>query len=305
MPTCSALFAPQAGSPDRKNRFLSIVPARCSSPTAIRVTLTDLQNPVPPNAPQFPSPDFSTFEAGPTCTGDPTNPPPPPGVGNCARWVGPPSTFLEAQDSPGVGSFRGARLQCTAHYWNWSGENVIHIAGAEILPSSKYDVQLIDQACEVSVELNYSPALTIQTARHGDVASAFNPPSTTTQPDGLDVSGVVDKFKGLPGAMSKVDAQVQPNLPELNTDVDAMDIVAVVDAFKGLAYPLSGPCACPSTVTCGATPCTTSAQCAGDTCVRTCVGGVNDLLPCINNNHCLGGSCGVGFCRDKCGRCSP
>jgi hypothetical protein len=123
-----------------------------------------------------------------------------------------------------------------------------------------------------------------------------------------------------------------------------------VDAAKGFAYPLieSGPCPCPSTVTCG-TPCGCDAgpscpACAalpgggfGAQCVKTCIGGLHDGLPCRDNDpvhdHCPGGACGAGsqcdgpphlgtgcsldtecapakcvgtaYCRDKCARCTP
>ncbi|MEK7756665.1 MAG: hypothetical protein AAB385_05585, partial [Planctomycetota bacterium] len=89
----------------------------------------------------------------------------------------------------------------------------------------------------------------------------------------------------------------------------------VVDAVKQFAYAFSGPCACPSAVTCGPavgsvsctspTPCVTAFG-AGSLCVKTCSGGgPNDGLPCVNNTHCPGGACGSPFCRDACGRCTP
>ena len=82
----------------------------------------------------------------------------------------------------------------------------------------------------------------------------------------------------------------------------------------GFAYPLieSGPCPCPSTVTCG-TLCACDAgpacaACGGGQCVKTCTGGDNDGLARRDNdprfNHCPGGTCGSGFCRDKCARCN-
>ncbi|MEK7755757.1 MAG: hypothetical protein AAB385_00930, partial [Planctomycetota bacterium] len=100
-----------------------------------------------------------------------------------------------------------------------------------------------------------------------------------------------------------------------NANVNALDIVAVVDAVRGLKYAFSGPCVCPSTVTCGSTtppagtPCTGPTQCAGlgagSMCVKTCTGGANMGDPCINNSHCPLSACGAGFCRDRCGRCTP
>jgi hypothetical protein len=162
--------------------------------------------------------------------------------------------------------------------------------------------------------------LTIKTGRHGDVAGAFNPPSTSTQPDAIDVTQLVNKFKNVLGAPGKAVTQLQPNVPELNADINALDIVAVVDAVKGNAYSYVGPCPCPSLVTCGPVPggpsslacsggvgtCTGSALPGlgpGAMCVKTCSGSGD---PCINNTHCpTGETCGSPFCRDKCGRCTP
>jgi hypothetical protein len=115
---------------------------------------------------------------------------------------------------------------------------------------------------------------------------------------------LVNKFRNLAGAPSKRISQIQPNLPELNADVNALDIVTVVDAFRGLAYPYSGPCPCPSAVTCDATVCTSAAHCSGGLCVKTCTGGVNIDQPCLTDAHCPSGACGTGFCRDRCGRCN-
>jgi hypothetical protein len=150
------------------------------------------------------------------------------------------------------------------------------------------------------------------TRRSGDVEVPFNPPSTTTQPDVTDVAQLVNKFKSLPGAPIKAVSQLQPNLPELNADINALDIVAVVDAVKQRAYAFGGPCPCPSMVTCGSMSCSSATPCiaahgAGALCVKTCTG-PGPLMgdPCINNTHCVGsGTCGAGFCRDRCGRCSP
>ncbi len=235
------------------------------------------------------------------------NPPSANGVGGCARWVGPPITALESQDNAALGDFRGARLQCTPYYRDWTPEGLITVVGAEIAPSSEYSVRTYGASC-MGAETdctNVSPAVTMYTRRAGDVAAPYNPPSSNTQPDGIDVSQIVAKFKSLPGAPKKAEVQVQPNLPGLNSDIDAIDIVIVVDNFKGYAYSFSGPCVCPSTVTCNLTPCANPTPCGDGTCVKTCIDGTYAGLPCINNSHCPGGSCGAGFCRDRCGRCTP
>jgi len=270
---------------------------------AIKVSMIELQDPVPPNLPQNPPPDFSAFEVG-TC-GDP---------GNCARWVGKPGIFLESQDSPGLGNFKAARLQCTPLYHDFAAEGLIHVTGAEIVPSSTYDVEVFATSCKGSEDTctAVSSAVTMTTRRSGDVEVPFSPPSTSTQPDVTDVAQLVSKFKSVPGAPIKAIAQLQPNLPELNADINALDILAVVDAVKQKQYPFGGPCPCPSAVTCGSVPCSSPTPCVTAfgpeaSCVKTCIGGANAGDPCINDTHghCPGGICGSGFCRDRCGRCTP
>ena len=187
-----------------------------------------------------------------------------------------------------------------------------------------------------------SAAVTMYTRRSGDVGLEFNPPSTTTtQPNVFDIAEVVKKLKSVPGALVKAITQMQPNLPDMNADINALDIVAVVDGVKEKAYAFSGPCACPSTTPCNTTACSSGGQCTGlygtgAMCVKTCNSGDNVGEPCINNTHCgkcLGGAnlgypcdanadcplstcsldvCGnpgnptnPGFCRDRCGRCTP
>jgi len=309
--SCARDLIPDSNSATRTISFTVLTPVVATATpgqTAIRVTMVELQNPIPPNLPQYPPPDFSDFEVG-TC-GDP---------GGCARWVGKPGTFLESQDSPGLGSYKAARLQCTPYYHDFAAEGLIHVTGAEIVPSSRYDVEIFAASCKGSEDTctAVSSAVTMTTRRSGDIAANFNPPSTSTQPDAIDVTQLVNKFKNVSGAPSKVVAQLQPNLPELNADINALDIVAEVDAVKQFAYSFSGPCACPSAVPCDpaidSVACTTPTVCvttfgAGALCVKTCSGGDNAGDPCINNMHCPGsppGTCENGFCRDRCGRCTP
>jgi len=272
----------------------SAPPSATATPgqTAIKVTMIDLQHPIPANLSQFPPPDFSGFEVG-TCS-DP---------GGCARWVGKPGTFYESQGPPQSGPYRAARLQCEPYYHDFGGEGLFHVIGAEIVPSSAYEVEVFSVVCK-GVEDTCTAAsapVTMYTRRYGDVEEPYNPPSTTNQPNAIDVAQLVNKFKSLPGAPIKARVQVQPNLPELNASVNALDIASVVDAVKGFAYVFSGPCPCPSTVTCGGS-CT---GCPG-MCVKVCTSGDNVGEPCINNTHCPSGACAsTGTCRDQCGRCSP
>jgi hypothetical protein len=287
---------------------LLVPPSTPDSPSALRVRLMDLQSPNPPNAACCPPPNFSPYEAGPTCA-DPAG---------CVRWVGKPNTFLESQGNPGQGSFRGARLQCTPYYHDWVNEPVFRVVGAEIIPSSGYEAQNFSASCmgNETTCTDVSAPLQVMTGRYGDMVARFNPPDPSTQPDAIDVTQLVNKFKNVPGSPSKPIAQLQPNLPEFNADINALDIVAIVDAVKGFAYSFAGPCPCPSLVTCG--PGAGSLACPGGvgtctgsglpglgpggTCVKTCS---DTGEPCINNTHCPGGSCGNPACRDACGRCSP
>jgi hypothetical protein len=387
-----------------KTRFISFtsysaqpsaVATGTAGQTAIKVTMIDLQHPIPANLPLNPPSNFTTFDTrlngvceggsypghhcdndadcrlcaggsnyGRVCTSDGDCPifPPPSGycpvggtcsnrvactaageVNGCARWVGKPGIFLEDQDAGvGGGTYKAARLQCTPFYHDFAGEGLLHVTGAEIVPSSVYEVEVFGSTCEgnESTCAAVSAPVPMYTRRSGDVWPAYNPPVNITQPDALDVAQIVNKLKALLGAPIKAIAQLQPNLPELNANVNALDIAAVVDAVRQIRYPFSGPCVCPSAVTCGSTACTNSDVCVtafgtGATCVKTCTsgpkigepciyayqcgscaGGPNAGLPCASNgvcgldNDCIVGVCGVigttpGFCRDRCGRCTP
>jgi hypothetical protein len=312
---------PSPTSPDRATRslrFRVFGPVGCEPGWAIKVTMVELQNPIPPNAPCCPAQDFHTYESATCTTPGEAVPPDAQSQGGCARWVGKPGTFYETQGPPSAGPFRAARLQCTPFYWDWVTEtatNPITVVGAEIMPSSKYRVQTYGASCKGSEATctNVSAPVPMFTRRSGDVAAVYNPPGITTQPDAIDVTQLVNKFKSVAGAPPKAEAQLQPNLPELNADINALDIVAAVDAVKGFAYSLGGPCPCPSAVTCGNLPCPGGmGTCVGSAlpglgpgamCVKTCSGSGD---PCINNTHCpTGETCGNPSCRDRCGRCSP
>ncbi len=329
------LAAPAPDPNGGKTRYLSFsvppptVAGPSAGPTAVRVTMVDLQNPQPPNASCCPPPNFSAYESA-TCTATGE-------LAGCARWVGSPATFLEHQDQTAGATFRGARLQCTPYYHPWDTEGLVHVTGAEVTPSSAYDLENFAFTCQGDEDIcvNRSVAVRMYTRRAGDLVGAFNPPTPGTQPDGLDVVAALNAFRGLggitPGVPRKAGAQLQPNLPELNADINALDIVAVVDYFKGFAYPFTGPCPCPSQVACTATPCSQPSNCPTGLCVRKCSGGLNDGQTCLHSgncrhceggandglpcNHplfCPGGSCPTGpvcgpagFCHDRCGRCTP
>lgn len=306
-PPPNITWSADPSTPSRGTRSLTISASAAtasggSGSSAIRLELVDLQNPNPANAPCCPPPNFGPFESA-TCNAmDEGN--------GCVRWLGPTATILESQDNIGLGTFIASRLQCTPYYADWTTLGPIVISGPEIMPSSVYELLAFAASCK-GVEgacTNVSSPVQAVTRRSGDLATPWNPPSNSVQPDSLDVVAVVNKFRNQPGAPSKAIAQVQPNKLELNNDVGALDCVAVLDGFRGSAYPFTGPCSCPSTVSC-AIPCTTNTQCpTGGSCTRFCVGGDNANLPCISSTHCPNGTCPPtgspnGFCRDRCGRC--
>jgi hypothetical protein len=336
---------------------------------ALRILPVELQNPVPTNNNPpggcCPPPDYTAFDTtlnavctagsesgGYRCTSDLNCTPPSTcgapqgctaaGEGNgCARWAGQPANYLEAQDVTAFGVYRASRLQCAPYFTDWAAEGTFVVTGAEVLPSSQYAAQFVDIGCVDLDEDCFSDPAVINTPRWGDVSAPFQGPGPPlTQPNGIDVTNLVNAFRHVTGAPLKAVAQLQPNVPDPNADVNALDITNGVDAFRGFAYPFSGPCACPSNVPCNSVPCTVGGDCVGfgpgSLCVRTCVGGSSAGLPCNNNKHCNfciggafagrpclpgamnncpGGACsndavcpsgvGSGFCRDRCARCGP
>ncbi len=239
------------------------------------------------------------------CTGEAAMSPA--GVGGCARWVGKPETFPEAQEVD-LGTYRGSRLQCTPFYYDFGSESLLHIIGAEILPSSTYEVRNYSADC-AGIESTctfVSPPVSFKTSRAGDVVAFFNPPDNSQQPDVTDIGQVVAKFKKQAGSPSNTRALIQPNIPDPNSDVGVSDIVQVVDMAKQFVYPFGGPCPCPSLAVCGATPCPSGAgTCIGSgapglgaeaTCVKLCRTGTTIGEQCNNHTHCGGG----GICDKEC-----
>jgi len=234
---CCLTVASPVADPDAvaKNRYITLVPGNPGCSTALRVTLTSLHHLDPPTSPLSPPPDFFSSQGQ-------------------VRWVGPPSDFPES--SSDFRTFKAARLQCSPHYMDWSVVGLLHVYGDGIVPSSLYNVQAVAIACPV--EAYYSlPPLSVTTARWADVALPYQQtcadsgcsPCTAvdcvSQPDALDIVSLVNKFKDLDGAPSKVETQLQPNAPDPLDDLNALDIVVAVDAFKGMSYYYSGPTACP------------------------------------------------------------
>lgn len=233
---CTAAAAPLA-EPDgmAKNRYISFVPPSTCSQSAIRVTLRSLHHPQPANRPCCPGPDLSSFEVGAGCIE---------GLGGCVRWVGPPGMYA---DSANAGTtFTASMLQCEPFFHDWSDIELLHVTGREIVPSSIYDVDAIDEGCDTAMAENFSTALEITTARWGDVAGEFQDPMapTSDQPNVVDIGTMVDRLKDLPAAPIRplMQLQVSATLPGLGVSV--IEVGHVVDAVKGLAFPYPGPTVC-------------------------------------------------------------
>jgi hypothetical protein len=220
---------PPPPSPDPsgidKCRYISfVVPdgAAASAMTALRVRLDSLHHPSPPYANDVSIP-FTAFEGA-------------------VRWVGPPMTFLESAGSQST--FAAARLQCDPHYQDWTAVGLLHVYGDAVVPSSAYSVEQVADGCQGEEETcsGVSPPLEVETTRWGDVAAAFGGGG---QPNFLDASAIVDKFRVLPAAATKPRVQLQPDSPDPAIGVNFLDISACIDAFKGRGYPYDGPSACP------------------------------------------------------------
>ncbi|MBI2597926.1 MAG: hypothetical protein HYW50_01890 [Candidatus Diapherotrites archaeon] len=203
--------------PVEKNRYISFVPNNSGKMTALRVRMADLYDQT--ESPQRTSPglmDLSAFEGE-------------------YRWVGPPAVYSENNVDPSQ-TFKGARLQCEPYFMNWGSVGLLHVFGEEIVPSSAYEVQAIEQACNPGVAECYSENLTVETAKWGDVVVPFGIVNFA------DISGVVDKFKGISTAPIMARADLYGGMPD--NRVNFSDISKVVDAFKGIAYPFNITTSC-------------------------------------------------------------
>jgi len=253
---CVPPAPPQLAVGERdKSRFLSFVPPADNLNIAIRVTPTVL-------------PGFEAFEGVPL-------------------WVGPARSYPDGNSAQPDATFLGSRLRCEPYFADWSTIDLLQVFGGEILPGATYRIDAVVEDCAGSLDdpASYSDPIVVTTGKWGDVvAPYFGDQPGVAQPDFTDISAVVEKFLQSATAPSKTHAALVPNDPLPNQSIDFNDIAACVSGFLGAPYAdeggISGPCTCPSSVTCGATACSSDGQCG--------------------NGYCID-----GFCRDACGRCAP
>ena len=157
-------------------------------------------------------------------------------AGGTAQYVGRPSVrtgVARLVDNPA-----DAALLSSAQWGD-----TVHVTGLVVAPSREYNVQ-IDYGGVGSPAL--SPVFAATTKSHGDVDEPFNPPDPTDQPDFVDITALVDAFRGLLGALPtyRVDLfgdQVSACTPD--GLIDFSDITEVVNAFRGQEYGCPDPCA--------------------------------------------------------------
>lgn len=137
---------------------------------------------------------------------------------------------------PPSADLTGSLLACTTspHLEDWPGGVTVHLFGEIVVPESTYEIRM----CE-SVGGPCSMPTVVTTAKWGDITEAFGGQS---QPNFADISGAVDKFKGLFTAPSTARTDLVPEVP--NHVTNFADITAAVDGFKGFGYPFVPP-ACP------------------------------------------------------------
>ncbi|MGB2984342.1 MAG: lectin like domain-containing protein [Phycisphaerae bacterium] len=194
-----------------KNRYVSFVPGSPGEQTALRVTFAQLPT------------KFA-------------------GLVGESWWVGPPE---EVSEGEGLGTFLAAPLQCDEHYTDWSTYGTIHVYHEGIVPGGAYEVRTLGESRNVAGVSHRSPPLVVGTNLWGDVVTDSAPPCGP--PNGIvdfnDIASVVDKFRDLPGAPSKLLADIGPD--RVDGIVDFEDIPLTVDAFRHLPLTYEVPPACP------------------------------------------------------------
>jgi len=220
-----------AGPACQKSRFITLDPADMGGQSAIRVTLTSLHRPDPPYLIPQMGGDFSAFEGE-------------------VRWVGPASDCINFLS---VGTtYKCASLQCTPFYTDWAidlGNEFLHVTGAAIVPSSRYDVDQFPDTCtgveDACASVVSEPVVT--TGRWGDIVSPYQLPSPDPlrQPNGFDVVAMIDIVKSLPSnQVSRPRGLLAGDVIDLDRSPNVFEITLVLDGLDRQGYPYAGPSPC-------------------------------------------------------------
>jgi hypothetical protein len=140
--------------------------------------------------------------------------------------------------------FRCARLSCTPEYRAWASvlnDDVLHVYGDVVVPSSDYEIVQLPPSCEGIEETcaDASPVLHVETAVWGDL-------DQSGRANAIDVALEVDKIVDAAGAITKPRAQLREAVVNPLQLVSATDLGRCVDAVKGFHYPISfAIAACP------------------------------------------------------------
>lgn len=215
--------------PITKNRFLSVIPSATAATSiaatqAIRVVLSSLHHPNPPYSGGAVT-DFSAFEGE-------------------VRWLGPPQSVTDRPASKGT--FWGSQLQCSPHFMDWKGlAGIVQIYGAEVIPSSKYEIQFADDTCaDLADPLCYNEAMKVRTSRWGDTTTPYAD-YVSSQPNFSDITALVETFKATPSSIGIPRALLQANVAiPLSAQINFANISLAVGAFQGKPYPYAGPTHC-------------------------------------------------------------
>jgi hypothetical protein len=163
-------------------------------------------------------------------------------------WVAQPQSVCETSGigpgqtcAPGVATFRASRLDCAVPLFaDWSAFGVVHVYHAGFVPGGRYEIQAVDEGCEV-YEAAFSLPLQIIQPRWGDLSGPFNIGlQVWTVPNGtvdvtVDVVADLGKFANRSTAPSKARAEMEPCRPDLRINIS--DVTRVLDAFRSLPFP--------------------------------------------------------------------
>jgi hypothetical protein len=112
-------------------------------------------------------------------------------------------------------------------------------------------VDVVACECDFKDPESYSPSITIDTARWGDLVGNFVG-GVWAAPDGsisvtTDVVSDLEKFGNRAGAPSKARSDVEPGCLDLKINIT--DVARILDAFRGIGFPFSptvtDPCQSP------------------------------------------------------------